>query len=350
MSIDGQVSPPNVERRDVMSRILLRTRRRCLPRLERALGRLPEPLRLMAEYHFGYRDSHGVPAACDGGKMFRGALVLASAAAFEAAPMAEDCAVAVELVHNFTLIHDDILDGDAERRGRPAVWTIWGESAALLLGDALHALAIEVLTESRPPAAERRISDAVRRIEAAVIEMCRGQYEDCDFVDRHRVTIDEYIVMATGKTGALAGCACALGALAANADDETVAALDDFGRQVGVAFQLNDDLIGIWGDPAQAGKPASDIAEGRMTMPVVAAMASGTGPGDDLAALYKPVSPRHSSPDGMMQIIGLIEAAGGRETTSRRAEQWMNSAIAELPNGSFGELIALARLAVKRDR
>ncbi|MCM6778450.1 polyprenyl synthetase family protein [Nocardia sp. CDC159] len=304
----------------------------------------------MASYHFGYCDRHGTPASGTTGKMFRAALTLATASAFGAAPAAVRYAAAVELIHNFTLIHDDILDGDVERRGRPTVWAIWGKPPALLLGDALHALAIEILTDTRGP--EGRCDEAVRRIEQAVVDMCRGQYEDCDFTERRPVTVDAYLEMAAGKTGALTGCACALGALAAGADVRVVDALESFGRRVGVAFQLIDDIIGIWGDPAETGKTASDIAERRMTMPIVAAIASGTDAGRELAALYKPASQRDSGRHGIPHIADLIASAGGRERTRRRAELWTNSAIVELPCGGtpFNELVELARAALRRDR
>lgn len=350
MSVDDQVVPPRTGRSDAAGRILLQARANCAPTLTRALVRLPEPLKLMATYHFGRCDARGRPTAGDAGKMFRAALVTATASALGPTPIAADYAVAVELVHNFTLIHDDILDGDIERRGRPTVWAVWGKPSAILLGDALHALAIEILTDPHQGKPTGRTTEAVARIEQAVIEMCRGQFEDCDFVERRPVATEDYAAMATGKTGALAGCACALGSVAANADPATVTALDLFGRRVGVAFQMIDDLIGIWGNPAKSGKPTSDVAQRRMTMPVVAAIASGTEAGAELAALYEPTS-KNTDGDSVARIIGLIESAGGRAWTIREAEHWMNSAIEGLPDGpSFHDLAELARSAIRRDR
>src|SRR5262249_8401048 len=147
-------------------------------------------------------------------------------------------AAAVELMHNFSLLHDDVMDGDANRRGRPTVWSVWGGANAIVLGDALHALAAHVLAELPEETVAR---NALARLEKACWELCFGQFEDCAFEQRDIVTVEEYLEMAGGKTAALMGCACALGALSAGAEEETVLALERFGYELGLAFQFVDD-------------------------------------------------------------------------------------------------------------
>ncbi|BCR54707.1 hypothetical protein VNDN067_34970 [Mycobacterium tuberculosis] len=126
---------------------------------------------------------------------------------------------AVELVHNFTLLHDDVMDGDATRRGRPTVWSVWGVGGAILLGDALHATAVRILTGLTDECVAVR---AIRRLQMSCLDLCIGQFEDCLLEGQPEVTVDDYLRMAAGKTAALTGCCCALGALVANADDATI--------------------------------------------------------------------------------------------------------------------------------
>lgn len=248
--------------------LLERTRETVNPELRRTVESLPGPMRRVAMYHFGWEDEEGRPTDGGAGKAIRPALVLASAQAL-GGPLAGEpgepgepgdparrgavrAAVAVELAHNFTLLHDDVIDKDVRRRGRPTAWTVFGIPDAIITGDAVMALALRLFAEDPHPAA----AAASARLAACVIELCAGQQADCAFERRPDVALDECLAMATAKTGALLGCACALGALYAGAGPEEVEAMDAFGREAGLAFQLIDDLIGIWGDPGHTGKPA----------------------------------------------------------------------------------------------
>jgi geranylgeranyl diphosphate synthase type I len=226
-------------------------------------------------------------------------------------------AVAVELVHAFSLLHDDIMDGDATRRRRPAVWQAYGTGPAVLAGDALFALAVQTL--ARAP----RGAGAVRLLSAALADLVRGQADDLLFAARPctgpgRVTPEEYRAMAEGKTGALLGCAVALGALLGGADEAAVGALDQAGRRLGVAFQLVDDVLGIWGDPDVTGKPVGgDLREGKKTYPVLAALGSPAARG--LPGLL-------GAPGRADEAAALIVAAGGR--TAALAEARAHTAAA----------------------
>ncbi len=226
-------------------------------------------MRRIALYHFGWEHADGTPAAGNAGKAIRPALVLTAAAALggrAAREAAVRAAAAVELVHNFTLLHDDVMDRDTTRRHRPTAWTVFGDADAILAGDALQALALAAArrgpapgVRGRPPPGSRPVSSSCARASTRT-RRWSGAVPD-------EVTLDEVLAMAEAKTGALLGCACALGALYAGASAEEVEALDAFGREAGLAFQLIDDVIGIWGDPRRTGKPAGADLGGPQEVP-----------------------------------------------------------------------------------
>ncbi|MEV5720949.1 family 2 encapsulin nanocompartment cargo protein polyprenyl transferase [Amycolatopsis mediterranei] len=312
------------------------------PALRTAAERLPETMRRIAAYHFGWQDAHGRPATTDGGKALRPALVLlcAEAAGGEAAD-AVPAAVAVELVHNFSLLHDDVMDGDTTRRHRATAWTVFGTGPAVLAGDALLSLAFEVLAPSG--AANAKV------LSAATLALLEGQAADLDFEQRDDVTPGECVRMAEGKTAALLGAACTLGAASGPAGADRFGA---FGRAVGLAFQHVDDLLGIWGDPAVTGKPVySDLQNRKKSLPVVTALSSGTPAGADLATLYARREPLDET--ALARAASLVEAAGGRQWSQAQAEALLAKALRDLtaaaqPSRATAELASLARLITTR--
>ncbi|MGW4437879.1 family 2 encapsulin nanocompartment cargo protein polyprenyl transferase [Streptomyces sp. NPDC004596] len=337
--------------------LLERTRAVVDPELRAAVESLPGSMRRIARYHFGWEHADGTPAAGNAGKAIRPALVLAAAAALggpRAGAAAVRAAVAVELTHNFTLLHDDVMDRDATRRHRPTAWTVFGDADAILAGDALQALALRLLAADPHPVS----GQAAARLADCVVELCAGQHTDTALERRapEEVTLDEVLAMAEAKTGALLGCACALGALYAGAGEEEVAALDGFGRQAGLAFQLIDDVIGIWGDPLRTGKPAgADLAVRKKSLPVVAALASGTPAGAELAALYgKPYTEGEDGDGGEIARTALaVERAGGRDWAQAEAADRMARAVQELARAvpapeAAGGLLALAEFVTRR--
>jgi len=331
--------------------LLARAREHADPVLRDAVATLPAAMRLIASYHLGWCRADGTRADGDAGKALRPALVLAAARAFGArAQDAARPAAAVELVHNFTLLHDDVMDRDAVRRHRPTAWTVFGQNAAILAGDALHALALRVLAEDPHPAAR----PAAARLAACVAELCEGQHADCSFETREEVSLPECLAMAQAKTGALLGAACALGALYAGAPPPAVAAMDAYGREVGLAFQLVDDLIGIWGDPAVTGKPAgADLAARKKSLPVVAALACGDPAAARLAALYR--EPGALTGEQVRAAADAVERAGGRAWAQVQAAEHMSAAVDHLARAApgpqaAGDLLTLAELITRRDR
>jgi geranylgeranyl diphosphate synthase type I len=338
------------ERAPDTARTLAWSRDLVEPALRAAVGTLSPSVRHVAGYHMGWWDRTGAPAGNPGGKSVRPALVLLCAAVVGGSPReAVPAGVAVELVHDFSLLHDDVMDGDLTRRHRPTAWSVFGVGAAILAGDALLALALDVLAATGHPAA----GPGMRRLSAAVQDLVEGQCADLAFEQRSTVGVAECETMATGKTAALIGAACALGGAFGGAPPEHVAHLRAFGEHLGLAFQHIDDLLGIWGDPEVTGKPVfSDLRSRKKSLPVVAALASGTAAGEELAALYRRTAP--PSDDELVRAADLVELAGGRAWSQEQADQLMALALARLdrldPSPAAAELVDLARLVTRRDR
>ena len=313
--------------------VLERTRQAIAPAMTAAVDRLAPEIRRLAAYHLGWTDPEGNPIAGAGGKGIRPTLAMLGAAAAWADPeVGVPGGVAIELVHNFSLIHDDIIDSDTERHHRPTVWSLFGLGPAIVAGDALQVLAHQILLEASDgwgAAASAALADAT----AAMIA---GQADDIAFETRRDVTVEQCTAMSAAKTGALLGCAASIGALLAGAPPATVGALRDYGRHLGLAFQAVDDLLGIWGDPARTGKPAgSDLRQRKKSMPVVSALAAGGEEADELRLLVvgsaqsdEPLPPL--STDEIERARYLVEACGGREWTTVRAKANLDSALGAL--------------------
>lgn len=337
--------------------LLERGRTMSTPVLRAAVNRLAPPMDTVASYHFGWIDAQGRPADGDGGKAVRPALALLSAEAAGAAPeVGIPGAVAVELVHNFSLLHDDLMDGDEQRRHRDTVWKVHGPAQAILVGDALFALAGEVLLELGTVEAGR----ATRRLTTATRKLIDGQAQDISYEHRERVTVEECLEMEGNKTGALLACACSIGAVLGGADDKMADTLEAYGYHLGLAFQAVDDLLGIWGDPEATGKQTwSDLRQRKKSLPVVAALAAG-GPasqrlGELLAADAKSNDFDTFSEEEFATRAALIEEAGGREWTSDEARRQHAIAIealsgVDMPEQVRGQLVALADFVVVRKR
>jgi geranylgeranyl diphosphate synthase, type I len=319
------------------------------PATEAAINRLSPGVRRVAAYHYGLADTEGNPVRVGSGKALRPALALLSARAAGAAPeRGVTPAVAVELVHNFSLLHDDIMDGDTERRHRPTAWTVFGVGAAILAGDALLALANDLLLEDMAPGgpwAARCLSTAVQRLIA-------GQGEDLAFEKRGDVTLPECLQMAGDKTAALMACACTIGAVHVGAPPDMAMGLAEFGGQVGLAFQLTDDLLGIWGAPEVTGKPVrADLRARKKSLPVVAALSSGTPAGDELGRLL--ASEDELTEDDLIRAADLVVAAGGRQWAEREADDRLAAAAASLdgigvPADVRAEFLAIAEFITAR--
>jgi geranylgeranyl diphosphate synthase type I len=329
---------------------LLRARSAVEPALRQAVDRLDPDSRLLADHHFGWTDGANSGGTSSSGKAVRPALALLSARAVGAdEAIAVPGAVAVELVHNFSLVHDDLMDGDVERRHRPTVWALHGAAAAILCGDAMLALATQVLLD----AGTLDAVEAARQLAAATQELIRGQHADLDFERRRYVGVDECLAMAAGKTGALLACSAAIGAVLAGAPAATVRALSTYGAELGLAFQLVDDLLGIWGDPATTGKPVgSDLRARKKSLPVAFALTDPGPASAELAHWLDTAGP--DSDDDIARAADLVQAAGGRawateEATRRLALAESALAAAALDPAAVEELVTLGRFVVTRN-
>lgn len=244
---------------------------------------LPPAFSGMVAYALGWADTDGrrLVKPVGAGKRVRPALVLLTCEALGGdIEDARGAAVAVELLHNFSLVHDDIQDRSDTRRERPTVWRLWGDAQAINVGDCLYALAQVALVESLSDAEHAR--EAASRLNRACVRLVGGQYLDLALESLGAVTLEDYEQMIAGKTAALLEACAALGALAAGADARTVEACARFGRTLGIAFQYQDDLLGIWGDPSVTGKPVGDdIRARKKSLPIVLGIEASRRNGDD---------------------------------------------------------------------
>ncbi|MEV4434942.1 polyprenyl synthetase family protein [Streptomyces sp. NPDC049585] len=309
--------------------VLARCRTLVEPALREAVASLhPWPHR-MASFSLGWCEADGTPAAGGGGKGVRQALAVLGAEAVGAPrEHAVAAAVAVELVHTFSLLHDDIMDGDERRRHRASAWKEYGTGPAVLAGDALFALAVEKLAGSAGP----HSAQALGLLAGAMRSLVHGQAEDLLFETRPwtgpaAVTAVAYEAMAAAKTGALLACALTLGPVLAGAPGAVTDALAAAGRDLGTAFQAVDDVLGIWGDPAHTGKPVhADLRRGKKTLPVLAALAAGGEAGRRLGALLG--APLDA--EAARRAAHLVEEAGGRAAALALARERAASARSRL--------------------
>lgn len=276
--------------------------RRVVDRLPAA----PDSYSLMLRYHLGWVDACGQPAGGASGKRVRPILLLLCAEAAGGDPAtAMPAAAAVELLHNFSLIHDDIQDESPTRRGRPTVWAIWGVANALNAGDAMYTLAYMALHGLAIPAA--RALEAWRLFTETCLALTLGQHMDLAFEAQATVSLDDYLKMIGGKSAALIALSAQLGALTAGASAERQAHYAAFGRNLGLAFQIRDDILGIWGEQAATGKSSqTDIATRKKSLPVIYALERS----ERLRALY--ARPDPFTPEDVAEATRLIEATGAR--------------------------------------
>ena len=254
-----------------------------------------------------------------GGKRLRPALFKLAAETIRPGSWASilPAALALEVTHNFTLIHDDIMDGDATRRGKPTVHTIWGEPAAILAGDVLFARSFLLICDAiAQDAAKVRATALLAR---TCEEICEGQQSDISFESRNDVTRDEYLEMVTKKTGVLYGASASMGAILAGAKEEQIEALSSYGTRIGAAFQIQDDIIDLMAPAEKSGKDqASDIREGKQTLLAITAREKGI----DLSS-YR----RNLNQEEIAGLIQILTDAGVIAEVQETADTMIKEAI-----------------------
>lgn len=320
------------------------------PSLERFYG--------MMQYHLGWLERDFQECSEQNrGKRVRPLLVLlASKAAGGDVLQALPAAVAVELVHSFSLVHDDMEDRSDFRRHREAVWKVWGDAHAINTGDALFALSrlqLCKLPDAGVPA--RRVLSAMTILDEACLALTEGQFLDIHFEDAASVSLDDYLWMIRGKTAALLAAACQIGALVSTDDSEVIRALQQFGYNLGMAFQIEDDLLGIWGDPDITGKPAGDdILHRKKTLPVVFAWDRGSTPDAPESIrtvasflLHSYAESGELSARDASRIVETLESIGAKEYCAAMSQEYTEQAMAAIAHPALkaGPAQALRALA-----
>jgi len=294
----------------------------------------------MVRYHLGLDDS-GAPT----GKRMRPLLGLLAYASItgEYRP-ALPGAAAVELGHNFSLVHDDIEDGDRQRHHRPTLWTVQGIPQAINTGDAIFSLSrIALHRLSDLGFSDTKVLRLMRLYDETCLALCEGQYIDI-WTSEHDETmsVELYFDMIGRKTASLIAASIEAGAILATDDNAVIARYRGFGWALGLAFQLNDDLLGIWGAAQATGKEPSDLAKHKKTLPVLYALEHG-GP-EDVERLLDLQRDADPTPQGVAEAIMILERSGARDYTRDQARRYRDEALAELDAAGVVEPDARARL------
>jgi len=294
-----------------------------------------DQLNHMLAYHLGW-EGEGAGAETRGKRIRPLLTLLTAAAAGGDWKCALPAAAAVELVHNFSLIHDDIQDNSPFRRGRPAVWMRWGIAQAINAGDALFALAYLSMSSLAETTSPLVAYQANRILQHTCLELTQGQYLDLSYEIRDDLDLKAYWAMVSGKTAALLGACTEIGALAAGAAGPIQACYLQFGRTLGLAFQAQDDLLGIWGNAAITGKSAeSDLLSGKKSLPVLFGLSHG-------GAFARRWQSGGLTPEEIPALADQLEAEGARHYTQECADSLTEKALSDLDQAKAGGEAGLA--------
>ena len=339
-----------------MDTIWQRYRAELEEELKFAVGKASSPLYDMMRYHLGWIDENGYPRTEAAGKRLRPFFCLLSCQSVGGEwRQALSVAAALELVHNFSLIHDDIQDASFERRGRPTVWRIWGQPQAINVGDGMHALALSSLLRLEEAGVDhKKVVRAARLLGEASLRLCEGQYLDISYENRLDVGVQEYLEMISGKTAALFRCSLEIGALIGTDDADLMAHLRNFGGAVGMVFQVHDDVLGLWGNQETTGKSTTaDIETKKKTLPVVYALENADGgDGETLRAIYRKKGTL--GPGDVQEVLRVLEAVNARGYAESVSDTYHRQALSELEAGGIAqqareELGAVATFLLKRE-
>lgn len=286
----------------------------------------------MQEYHLGWRDLELRRSTADPGKLLRPQLaLLACCAVGGTAEMALPLAAAIQLAHDFTLLHDDIQDNSDLRRGRVTVWKQWGVAQAINAGDGMLLVAHLALAQLLDAGVQPRVAlEVMRRFDRTLLEVCEGQFLDMSFEGQISIGEDDYLAMIGRKTATLIASSAALGGLVGGAEPESVAALHEFGWSLGLAFQIEDDLLGIWGDPQITGKPfAADLRQRKLSLPIIRALRQEVA-ADVLRPLYHQPSMDERAVLQMLAALAQTDARSACQTLAAHYHQQALDALSRV--------------------
>lgn len=330
-------------------------------RVEQELSRwVPDPEGadpyLLLRYHLGWVDQYGTPAAVpiSQGKALRPTLCMFACEALEEDPArAMPAAAALELIHNFSLIHDDIQDRDAERRHQPTVWSLWGVPKALVAGNAMQSIGdVALLDTSRYEAPPETVLKVSQILTDSYLEMIQGQCLDLAFESNTTIGTEDYLRMISYKTGALIRSSLEIGALLATDDPTTFESFSRFGSYLGKAFQIRDDVLGIWGESYLTGKPAgNDIRRRKKSFPVVFAFEQASGQAlEDLQRIY---GKEEVDDEDVERVLAVLDEVGAQDQSETLTEDTAGDALEalkliQLPNWAKDEAEALVDFLARR--
>ncbi|MBK9945474.1 MAG: polyprenyl synthetase family protein [Kouleothrix sp.] len=302
----------------------------------------------MQEYQLGWRDERLGVASYDPGKLIRPALTLLACRAAGGDPRtALPLAAGIQLIHDFSLIHDDIEDNSDTRRSRPTVWKVWGLAQGINTGDGMYTiahLALHQLRDAGVPA--ERTLEIIRRFDQTILRICEGQFLDLSFEGDLTIAAADYLAMISRKTAALIAAAAGLGALVGGADATSAGAMFEYGESLGLAFQIQDDVLGIWGDPEVTGKPfAADLYRRKLSLPIIHAL-TADGPHGQLAQLYG--QPEVGDAD-VRRILAILDRADARGYTEGVAAHYHQRALAAL-DATRGDAAAINEIRAITER
>jgi geranylgeranyl diphosphate synthase type I len=320
--------------------------------LQKQVSRLDQPrtkpFHEMLTYHMGWTGEGAGPEAT--GKRIRPLMVLLCTAANGANwEHALPAAAAVELVHNFSLVHDDIQDNSQKRRGRDTVWTKWGMPMGINVGDALFVMSNQAIIDLKENYQADIVVKAAGILHNTCLDLTRGQYLDMSYEEHKDLSVEDYWPMISGKTSALLMACCQIGALLGGADEEKQESYRSFGHYLGLAFQVQDDILGIWGDEKVTGKSvASDLVEGKNSLPVLAGLRKKGKFAERWA--QGPIKP-----DEVEEIARLLASEDGygfaKEASIQMTDMAINSLREADPQGESGEaLFELANKLLNREQ
>jgi geranylgeranyl diphosphate synthase type I len=308
----------------------------------------------MMRYHLGWVNESGKPQDSNTGKLLRPKLCLIACAAVGGTwQKALPAAAALELVHNFSLIHDDIEDQSDYRRHRRTVWNIWGQAQAINVGDGMYSLSrLGLIRLSNKGHEPEKVLNVMQMLDQACVKLCEGQYLDMCFESRYDVSIDEYMEMIGKKTANLISCALKVGAALGTNNDAVIQSLEQFGWKLGMAFQIQDDILGIWGAEDKTGKSMSDIAQRKKSLPIIYGLASGDS---KCAALIRDVYDKETiDSQSVVAATNALNEITARDYCQEAANDYYKDALSilekiEIDSVAKRELIEIADFFIKRD-
>ncbi len=290
----------------------------------------PSALYNMLRYHMGWSDEHSHPYHKKSGKFIRPTLCLLSCQAVGGNELQIlPAAAALEFIHNFSLIHDDIEDASYERHHRPTVWKLWGQSQAINVGDATFTLAYLGLLKLKDNSiADKKITHSIQMLAEACLQLCEGQYLDITYESRLNITIEDYLDMIAKKTAALMATSTSLGAYLGSQDGKLVNPFYLFGKELGIAYQIRDDILGIWGTEGNTGKSANDISQKKKTLPVVYGLRNSNH--EEGKRLFKLYSQHSSQGEHITEVLSILDRLGARDYAQDLVGQHCRQALAQL--------------------